>query len=341
MLKYPPFAASAAIEAASRSRPPLQVGSRGPGVAILQGALIDLGYKLPRTLRSLGRPDGIYGKETSDAVVAFQSRKGLKLKHDGIAGKDTVAALDQAMLKLTGPLGPSPSPVAPPPMTDQYQLGTMDPPPHHDPGAGAWSSKAKTASHVALKEAIIQILPHAYFIIGANATKHMAHYLGNSGNPYTIDLEGMVRDVPSARARYEEEVDEAKEFVEMLSPGTCQIASRVLEGGYNLKSENWNWFFAIGGYSRWGKGTATVTDKPTGREFALDFEYKFYDRYNWDKGKHVKILNITVTDEFMGEFQRQGLAKEFDCFGSFRRHFAWKKGQRIPKDQLDKPVGGR
>lgn len=115
----------------------------------------------------------------------------------------------------------------------------------------------------------------------------------------------------------------------------------MLEGGYNLKSENWNWFFAIGGYSRWGKGTATVTDKPTGRELALDFEYKFYDRYNWDKGKKVKLFNITITDEFMGEFHRQGLAKEFECFGSFRRHFAWKKGQHIPKEQLDRPVGGR
>jgi hypothetical protein len=341
MLTYPPFAASEAIEAVSRSRPPFKVGSRGPGVAIFQGALIDLGYKLPRGLRPFGRPDGIYGKETLDAVCAFQSRKGSQRKRDGIAGKDTVVAIDKAMVKLTGFVPTAHVPLPPTPMTDQYQLGSVDPPLRHAPGAGAWNSKSTTASQIALKAAIISSLPDAYFVVGRDATKHMAHYLGNSGSPYNIDLEGMVRDVPSARARYEEEVDQAKEFVELLSPGTYQIASRVPEGGYNLKTESRNWFFAIGGYSRWGKGTATVADKPTGREYALDFEYKFYDRYNWDKGKHVKIFNITVTDEFMGEFHREGIAKEYDCFGSFRRHFEWKKGQQIPREQLAKPVGGR
>ena len=43
----------------------------------------------------------------------------------------------------------------------------------------------------------------------------------------------------------------------------------------------------------------------------------------------------------MGEFHREGIAKEYDCFGSFRRHFEWKKGQQIPREQLAKPVGGR
>jgi hypothetical protein len=47
-----------------------------------------------------------------------------------------------------------------------------------------------------------------------------------------------------------------------------------------------------------------------------------------------------VTDAFMGEFHRQGLAKEFDCYGSFKRHFSWKKGQAIPAQQLY-PAGGR
>ncbi len=78
-----------------------------------------------------------------------------------------------------------------------------------------------------------------------------------------------------------------------------------------------------GGYSAWGKGNATVCKD----EYTLEFEYKFYDRYNWDTGKSVKILGYKVTDQFMGEFHRQGLAQEFNMRGSVKKTIMWKKGQ--------------
>jgi hypothetical protein len=182
-------------------------------------------------------------------------------------------------------------------------------------------------------------LPVAAVTVGDDAAKHMAHYLGNSGRPYTIDLDGMVREVPSAKGRYEDEVAEAQEFVETLATGRYDITSTHCEVGYNRQSESRNWYFAIGGYSTWGRGVAVVTDGPAGRQYSLDFEYKFYDRYNWDKGKKVTIAHITITDHFMGEFHRQGLAQEFDCFGSFKRSFTWKTGGAISPAQLD--AGGR
>jgi hypothetical protein len=74
--------------------------------------------------------------------------------------------------------------------------------------------------------------------------------------------------------------------------------------------------------------------------YTVDFEYKFYDRYNWDAGKSVRLAGITITDKFMGEFHRQGLAQEYDCFGSFKRHLTWKKGEAIPPNQLE-ASGGR
>jgi len=36
----------------------------------------------------------------------------------------------------------------------------------------------------------------------------------------------------------------------------------------------------------------------------------------------------------------QGLAKEFDCYGSFKRRFTWKKGAALPPQQLY-AAGGR
>jgi hypothetical protein len=63
-------------------------------------------------------------------------------------------------------------------------------------------------------------------------------------------------------------------------------------------------------------------------------------RYNWDAGKSVTFARITVTDQSMGWFHREGLAKESECCGSFKRHFSWKKGAPVPAQQLY-PAGGR
>jgi len=168
----------------------------------------------------------------------------------------------------------------------------------------------------------------------------MWHYLMNSGSDQIIDLEGMVRDVPSAKERYNDEVDQAKRYVETLPPGTYQIRSKMPENGYNYQHESRDWYFAIGGYSTWGRATATVAGDPTKRTYSVDFEYKFYDRYNWDAGKKITFHGITVTDKFMGEFHRQGLAQEYDCFGSFKRKFTWKAGEALSAAQLDTPKGG-
>jgi hypothetical protein len=331
-LKYPPFAACAAMEQAAKNAPPLRRGARGIAVALLQSALIQAGEKLPKSTKKTGVPDGDFGEETQQAVFSYQRK--IKAHPDGVAGEKTIKALDAAMVKAT-PV-PPPSPSGPPrlPSTPDYEVGTGDPALGHDPGAGAWKSKPWQMSYGVLKEAIIQALPTAYVVIGSDATKHMAHYLGNSGLDYTIDLEGMVKDVPSARARYEDEVAQAQELVEKLPVGKYSIHSRKAENGYNRQAESRNWFFAIGGYTKWGQGAVTAKTTAGVTEYELDFEYKFYDRYNWDAGKSVTFAGITVTDVFMGEFHRQGLAREFDCYGSFKRHLTWKKGEKIPTQQL-------
>ena len=218
-----------------------------------------------------------------------------------------------------------------------YTNGTSDPVIKADPGAGTWNSSPKTLKMWALKRAIIHILPHAYVIIGDDATKHMAHYLGNGGANYTIDLADMVNDVRSAKLLYDAELAMAKQYVMTLPVGVANITSARATGGYNTKSENWNWFFAVGGYSAWGKGVATVARDSKGKQgYRMAFEYKFYDRYNWDKGKSVEIFGIKITDKFMAEFHRQGLAKEFDMFGSMKETVEWGTLSALPAP----PAGG-
>lgn len=206
-----------------------------------------------------------------------------------------------------------------------YKLGTDDPAITPDPGAGAWNSEPTTAEMVAKKAAIIAILGAAYAVVGDDAANHMAHYLRGSGNDYTIDLADLLDDVTGEKELYNRELAEAKRYVETCGrTGRFEITSNSARGGYIQQKENRNWYFAVGGYSAWGKGIADVTTNAAGQKsYKLEFEYKFYDRYNWDGGKSVTLFGQTITDAFMGRFHREGLAREFDMRGSVKETVNW------------------
>jgi len=149
------------------------------------------------------------------------------------------------------------------------------------------------------------------------------HYLNNSGRDFDIRLQAMIDEIKSAKTLLNIEIGMAQNFVESLPDGKYKITSGAASTAYNRKDESKNWYYAVGGYSAWGKGTAVVCED----KYTLEFEYKFYDRYNWDVGKSVTFLGVTITDEFMGDFHRQGIAKEFDMFGKIKKTLKWKKGE--------------
>jgi peptidoglycan hydrolase-like protein with peptidoglycan-binding domain len=85
------------IQAAAENRPALKIGSRGNGVIILQQALIDLGFAMPRSTHGGDSlPDGIFGVETDQVVKRFQQRTGLAA--DGAAGRLTFQKLEEALI---------------------------------------------------------------------------------------------------------------------------------------------------------------------------------------------------------------------------------------------------
>ena len=323
--------------AASRNAPPLRWGAKGTAVGLLPAGLVQLGFPLPKSTKAKGVLDATFGDETRAVLIKFQEKN--KLTPDGVAGKASIEAMDGQLAASSKP-PPFHPPPPPSPVTSEYELGRGDPPRGHDAGSGRWNSSPKEAGYIALGTAIVAGLPVAYGVIGDDAAMHLIHYFGNQGSTYRIDLEGMVQEVSSAKELFEDEVAQAKEFVELLPVGRHDIRSRHTQNGYNLPEESKNWYYAIGGYSIWGGGSAVVSDAGGRRQFELDFQYSFYDRYNWDKGKSVEIAGIIITDQFMGEFHRQGLAQEFDCIGSFNRRFTWTAGSAIPPGQLNVP-GGR
>jgi peptidoglycan hydrolase-like protein with peptidoglycan-binding domain len=288
---------------------------------MLQAALITLKYKMPISTARDGKPDGIYGNETESVVRNFQSANNLMV--DGFAGHQTVTRLD-ALLPKPNPSPPARLTIRGTDSSDNFKIGTDDPKTRSDPGAGPWNSKPKTLTMDVKKILIVQLcLPSANGLIGQNATENMYHYFANDGTPFEIDLKRMVRESPNAKEKFELDIAEVKAFVETLQPGTFDITSKEVTGGYNHQNKSTDWFFAVGGYVTWTKGRATINQSPTGRTNNLDLEYKFFDRYNWDTGKHVEINGIEITDAFMGEFHREGLAREFDMFGSLRTTFNW------------------
>jgi hypothetical protein len=174
-LKYAPFDACAGLIAASKGRPSLRRGSKGPGVALLQGALVDLHYPLRKSTRKTGAPGGLFGFETEKVLAEFQSEHALKA--DGVAGPKTVAVLDALMFKKTAPPPPPPVTVPPPPSTGEYEIGKGDPPLTHDPGSGVWGGTPKQGTYAALRASIYASLPIAVAVIGDDAAKHMGEDL--------------------------------------------------------------------------------------------------------------------------------------------------------------------
>ncbi len=324
-LKSAAFQGNLRLEQAAQGKSSIRPGETGHAVALLQAGLISRGYKMPRsTTKKFDAPDGIYGDETWRVVAQFQTDQ--KLSRDGIAGKDTVTRLDSLLPPASPPKpAPPPSPPVPPlPSSADFKVGTDDPKITPDPGAGPWNSKPKEIFTRVKYLGIVEVLGPAYVVVGDDAAKHMSHYLGNTGTPLMIDLEGMVAEVPSAKALFDTLVAKTKAYAEKLSPGVYDITSTHAVNAYNRKSESTNWFFAVGGYSVWTKGRVTVSGSGPGHDVGLELEYKFYDRYNWDKGKSVTIAGIVITDDAMGEFHREGMAREYDEMGSFSRSLKWK-----------------
>lgn len=335
------------LEAAADNFPPLRYGETGNPIALFQAGLLQMGYKMPISTRKLkGAPDGIYGDETFATVKKFQGDQ--KIKIDGIAGKQTITRLDGLLPKgkpvPPKPLPPAPKPPGPKPPTPpaptppgptppipestQFKIGTDDPPIKPDLGAGVWNSESTSLQSLAIKYMIVndpKFLAACVVAIGDDATKHLMHYFANNGRDYTIDLEDMIGDVARAKKVFKGEIRAMADYVEMLPPGSYPITSKHVTQNsdtYNYKGESMNWFFAIGGYSVWGKGRATVD---AAGNYQLEYEYRFFDRYNWDGGKKVEIAGITITDEWMGQFHREGVAKEYNCVGSVRRSLRWSR----------------
>ena len=88
------FAGNPRLQQASNSKPSIRRGESGDAVKIVQQALVDLGFAMPRsTNNGHSLTDGRFGPETERVVKEFQKRSGLVA--DGVVGQQTMAMLDK------------------------------------------------------------------------------------------------------------------------------------------------------------------------------------------------------------------------------------------------------
>lgn len=166
-----------------------------------------------------------------------------------------------------------------------------------------------------------------------NAARHMRHYLGNSGNPLIVSVDNMLRDVENFRLWHAywlqiAQMEASNKFWELPGDDKCTPTSHAfnLQGArsasaYCTKGDSQDWFFAVGGFTHWY--TASVQSTPGGNSadkggeanLRIQFRMHMKDRYNWDSGKAIDILGLTVTDAQLGHLHRVGLAREFDLSG--------------------------
>jgi hypothetical protein len=96
MASSPRFLPSQTLRKVAANQATLSHGDRGRAVHIVQQALIDLGYPMPRSTGSVGySPDGSFGDETKAKLKAFQAAN--RLRDDGILGRDTLQALSRRL----------------------------------------------------------------------------------------------------------------------------------------------------------------------------------------------------------------------------------------------------
>ena len=97
------FAGDKILEGCLNGTVQLTPGTKGPAVAKIQQALLDLGEKLPRF-----GADGSFGSEMTAAVISFQRKRKVS-PVDGIVGRRTMGELDDAFAGETGGFSVTPA----------------------------------------------------------------------------------------------------------------------------------------------------------------------------------------------------------------------------------------
>ncbi|MGW1296875.1 hypothetical protein [Streptomyces sp. NPDC002533] len=220
-----------------------------------------------------------------------------------------------------------------------------------DGGAGRHDSQSAGFEEWATKQKMRLLTEGADWKGMTDASRHMDHYLSNSGRPMQLPVDKMMADVPAFKSYVDDTVrlkqDEwRRQAVEEFKrnggkPVAFPVEAKQPKGFYFTQEADENWFYAVGGVNSNVTGVVTaVPDAHGNPKVSLDYQANAWDRYNWDEGKGVNVGPLDIPDGQMAKLHRVGLAQEFDMAGSSDvRHYDL--GGASPDGELPGPGEGR
>jgi hypothetical protein len=196
-----------------------------------------------------------------------------------------------------------------------------------DAGAGRHGSETPGYDEWSTRQKMELLAEGADWKGMTDASRHMAHYLGNSGRPVALPVDRMMADVPAFKTYVDDIVrlnqdGWRKQALEEFRknggrPVAFPVEAKQPEGFYFAQELDPNWFYAVGGANTNVTGVVTaVPDADGNPRISVDYQANVWDRYNWDEGKGVNIGPLDIPDGQMAKLHRAGLAQEFDMSGS-------------------------
>lgn len=187
-------------------------------------------------------------------------------------------------------------------------------------GSGTYAQRSPTLRDYANHEAAT-LAAYACASMWPDASANLQHYLGNTGDPQSMNVDKMLADQPDLSNKTsnkvttmaEKAVDKAQE-----SGATGPVTYPFTTAWDSTYATTQNRFYATGGYNYATDGTVTVyppsDDNP---EWTYKYDYRVHtaDRYNWDGTKSTDIVGVPITDKQLQELHQAGLAQEYDLVG--------------------------
>ncbi|GAA2980570.1 hypothetical protein GCM10010519_14130 [Streptomyces lactacystinicus] len=195
-------------------------------------------------------------------------------------------------------------------------------------GAGPYHVREPGAEDYAIQAEAYALVAGGTVFQNEDAARHMLHYLDNTGEPLTVDVDRMLRDDPAFRSHIDKLLtDREAEWRQTAldayqkaggSPVAIPVETqRNRDNDFTFDGRQQPaWFHAIGSQGCVVSGVVTVNPGPDGKPVvSTRYQVNVWDRYNWDKGKSTDIAGTNVTDADMAKLHQAGLAQEYDISG--------------------------
>ena len=231
------------------------------------------------------------------------------LEEDG--GINLYEFVNNTAIRFFDPTGESP-----------YVLGEQEPPRRTVLAAGTWNTMAAPSGTWMVRVRAKLTVWGGSWRSMPDASRHLQHFLNNSGTPLNVRFREMNRESGSAKMHLERELRDAITYAEKLANSDGGFIMVTPSETGTLNSEG-NWLYAVGRYTTWARASVVKC----GEKFSMNWHFYFRDIYDWelDNGAGGGL----VTDREMALLHRYGLAREYEMNGRQFISVDWEKGQQF------------